>query len=241
MRNYSGHVLAFGENAQVRGALNFEIETPGMNLAPRICKESIMLGVIIKPGGTYKFSVPISRYYKLTELGKYRIRAFVEHSQFDKKYQSNSSTFTVHNGTVVWERIVGVPDFTGKSNKIKSRKYKIVTSFDGKHKIIYLQIDDDEYIYVVKRIGYEAKNEPPTCEIDGLNRLNILVQASATVYVYFVFDIDGKLEKKVVYKKSITLPTLVRNDETGAVMVSGGKEAKKDFDYKDDPGNPFEN
>jgi len=242
LRNYSGHALAFGENPNLHGKLYFEIFTQGGELVQMASKEYPSLkGIVIAPGVSRKVTIPVSKYYKSFPVGKYRIIAYVEHAQFTNAYQSNTVTFTVSSGITVWKSSAGVPDTLEKKDtrNIKARNYKIISLYDGSHKIFYLVIDDDTNVHAVKRIGYEMGSAIPACEIDYLSRLHIMLQLSPKIFVYMLYDINGKLDDKAVYKKIGEEPILVRNPDTGEVLVAGGEKARKDFDYKEDAEIPF--
>lgn len=243
LRNYSGHPIAFGESKEMEGKLTFEIT----NDQGRFCltkgkEKPLLTGIVLQPGATKQITVNLSSYYSITTPGKYRILANVSHAQFNTTYASRPATFSVSMGVTLWQRIVGVPNLTKKDNspdKIASRIYKIISLFDGKDKLFYLTIDDEKNIYSVKRIGYELGGKIPDCEIDSLSRIHILQRLSSTVSVYLVYDINGTLEEKAVYKKSDTSPALIRNPENGMVVVSGGEKAKKNQDYNDDADVPY--
>lgn len=240
-RNYSGHTLAFGDNEKLTGSLDFIIETPDKRFAQKRKKEMPPIkGLILRPGETKDVIVKVSDYYKIVELGKYKIKAIVKHSQFASEYESNPVIFKVSKGIKVWEETVGVPNMGDSENKkIASRTYKIVSLFDGKDKVFFMIIEDRDRIYSLKRIGYEMSSIRPECEIDSLSRLHILLKTSPSVYSYFVFDINGQLEEKEVYKKTSTEPRLIRNDDSGGVSVAGGRRARKDVEYKEENDLPF--
>ncbi|OGV53917.1 MAG: hypothetical protein A2X49_15685 [Lentisphaerae bacterium GWF2_52_8] len=236
LRNYSGHPLAFGESNDLKGRLSFEIEDSKSDFVDKIGTDVPPLeGIILNRGEVKSIIVPISQYYKCVNPGKYTLRAVVEHSLFKEKYQSAPVSFNIITGVQMWERIVGVPDFIKKDpdSKIKTRKYRIESMFDGNNKVYYMIIEDDAKVYSVKRIGFEINNSTPLCEVDSLSRIHIIVQAGAKVFTYLRYDIDGKLEEKEVYFKTDTSPILVRNAEDGTLIVAGGRKARKDLDYQE--------
>lgn len=238
LRNYAGSALVFSDsNPQMSGGITFEIYKPDGNVAQTISKDIHEIrGLLLKPGETSEIVVPVSKYYNLTGLGKYQIKAIVSHSLMKSKYESDPLSFMILNGIDTWRAKVGMPSFTRKDiteddGKIKTRQYKISSIFDGKDKILYLVIEDENRIYAMKRIGYEMADKVPQCEIDNLSRLHLIQKLSSEVFVYMLFDIDGKRERKEVYKKKNTSPVLVRDPETGAVTVAGGAPAEIDKDY----------
>jgi hypothetical protein len=244
IRNYSAHPLAFGESKELQGRLKFEIEMADGSFAAPIpgVEQPQMLGVILLPGSTQTVTFIISKYYPLQRLGKYKIKAYVEHPQLPSAYESNNAFFSVVSGNVLMERSVGVPDYVQSSQNqtIKTRKYRILDFFDGRNKIYALSVEDDRMVYAVKRLGFDmGPSLKPTCEIDALSRINIILPVSPKVSAYYVYGIDGKLEKREIYVKTNASPTLVVDKKDGSVMIVGGRIARKDLDYQEYKDLPF--
>lgn len=243
LRNFSAHPLAFGESKDLHGSLKFEIEGPdggfiklsGGELPP-------MDGVILMPGATKTMTFILSKYYKLQQKGKYKVTSFIEHPQLTSAYESNACFFSIIAGNVILERSVGIPDFIQNSGgkAIKTRKYRIMDFFDGRNKVYALSVEDDKTVYAVKRLGFDMGSTlKPNCEIDSLSRINILLPVSPKVFAYYVYGIDGALEKRDIYIKTTTTPTLVADKNDGTVMVVGGRGARKDLDYEEYKDLPF--
>jgi hypothetical protein len=234
MRNDSGHVLAFGAHEKLRGSVIFEISDEFNNLIKRHKNQNIdIIGTIIKPGETKQMIINLGKYYNTIPAGKYTIMAYIKHAQLPLQYQSNKGHFNITEGHVVWERTVGIPDFikTSQNKKISSRSYKLRTMFDGTDEIIFLTVENKKMVYAVRKVGYTIGESPPKCEIDLLSRLHLLLPISAKIFDYFIFDVNGKLEKREVYKRTGTIPILVRNQKNGTVVIAGGALARKNLDY----------
>ena len=241
LRNYSGQALAFSDDAAATGTLKFVIEMPDKTRAElRKGAFNPMTGIILKPGATEEVLVPLTRLYVITKPGNFRITAILNHKQLKEEYTSQATTFTICNGLSVWERTVGVPDLfkKNKDDVLPPRKVKVVTFNDGKDKVYCLIIEDEKYVYGVARIGADIGNFPPTCEIDGLSKVHLIIQVSPNVYSYFVYDVNCDLSDKEVYVKAGTIPTLVQDPKEGTVVVVGGRKAVKDIDYVEEKGIP---
>ena len=237
MRNDSGHVLAFGAHEKLRGSVSFEISDEYNNLIKRRNQQKIdIIGTIIKPGETKQMIINLGKFYDTMPAAKYNIIAYIKHAQLPQQYQSNRAYFNITKGHVIWERTVGIPEFvkSSRSKKINSRSYKLKTMFDGIDEIIFLTVESKKMIYSVHKVGYTIGESPPKCEIDLLSRLHLLLPMSAKVFTYFIFDINGKLEKREIYKRTTTIPILVRNHKNGMVVIAGGMLARKNLDYHDD-------
>lgn len=236
MRNDSGHVLAFGANEKLRGSVMFEINDKFNNLVKRKQGQKLdIIGTIIKPGETKQMLVNLSKYYATMPKGEYAIIAYIKHAQLPLQYQSNKVFFNITGGHTVWHRTVGIPNFIKPNQgKIRSRTYNLKTMFDGTNEMIFLTVEDKRMVYTVRKVGYTIGDSPPQCEIDLLSRLHLLLPISAKVFSYFIFDINGKMEKHEVYKRTATIPMLVRNQKNGTVIIAGGTRAHKNIDYYED-------
>ena len=235
MRNMSAHALAFGESSGLRGGLSFDIYPAGRNALRLPLKvEGVlpsMTGVILQPGAVRQFTFLLSKYYDIRRLGPLSVRAVISHPQLSASYESNMVHCNIVTGKKVWGPVtVGVPD-TGLSSaaaKIKTRNYTIVSYYTGKVTAYAMIIDDADRVYKVRRIGFDLGTElKPKCEVDFLSRLNIMLAVTNEVFAYYQFNIDGGLERKKIYMKTSTTPTLVHDKETGIVMPAGGREARR--------------
>jgi len=52
------------------------------------------------------------------------------------------------------------------------------------------------------------------------------------IFVYLIVDVNGKIDEETVYKRTTTVPAIVRSPESGKIYVTGGTHAKKKRDYK---------
>ncbi|MDD5598516.1 MAG: hypothetical protein PHV82_11270 [Victivallaceae bacterium] len=236
IRNNSGHAVIFGDNKRLKGRLLFKIIDRDHNPVNIFNEEQSypMEGVIIEAGQSKEFVVPISRFYDLKKCNTYRMYAFVEHNMFEDLYRSNDVTFEVNKGMVAWEKTVGIPEFMspGKKGKVAKRNYKLVTLAEGSQKSNYLMIDDEKRVYSVIFLSYELGEERITHEIDEISRLHLLVPMSPKIFVYLIVDINGKIDEESVYKRTQSIPALVRAPDNGKIYITGGAKAKKDIDYK---------
>lgn len=253
MRNMSAHSLAFGESKGLQGTLSFHIYPAGRNATLIPPKKAgvlpSMTGVILQPGTVRQFTFLLSKFYDIRRLGPLSIKAVVSHPQLPASYESNTVHCKIVSGKKVWGPVAaGIPD-TGlpssdlsaaSPNRIKTRNYTIVSYFTGKVTALALVIDDADRVYKVRRVGFDLGSElKPKCEVDFLSRLNIMLAVTNEVFAYYQFNIDGGLERKKIYMKTTTTPTLVHDKDTGIVMPAGGREARRDIDYEEIKELPF--
>lgn len=232
IRNLTGQPLSFSGHS----TLTFEIESSDKSLAEKLADPTEILNeLVLPPGATKELKIRVSSYYKLRRSGFYSIRAIIQHSAMQDKYTSNNQTFSVQDGICVWDRLVSPPDLLGSDGtKIRvttPRKYKIISSTDGKDKYFYLVIEDDQNIYSIKRLSAESCKIAPEAEVDGLSRIHILHQVSPKIWLYIVYDTNGMEEKREVYlKNGSTTPRLNCALDTGIISISGGRLANLDQD-----------
>lgn len=242
MRNDSGHAIAFGHDEKLQGDLLFEIRDSQNIPINKITQATPpLVGTILKSGETKEFIVPVTRYYTLNVPGKYKIMAYISHALLKEEYRSNDCFFNVSEGQLLWTRSVGIPDFINADSKSKgnsekkigTRLFNIRTIYEGSRRVYYLVVEDDKTVFSIKRFGVEIGDEQPQFDTDNFSRLHILLPLSPRIFSYFVFDIKGSLEKREVFKKTTTIPTLVNDPKNGSIILAGGELAKQGVDYKD--------
>ena len=249
LRNDSGHAIVFGHDEKLQGELLFDIRDAQDVPIKKMTKATPpIVGTILNAGETKEFVVPITRYYNLNAPGKYKVMAYITHALFKNEYRSNDCFANVSEGHMLWSRSVGIPEFmkpnlktkndnsedSKQSGKIDTRFFNIKTIYEGSRKVYYMVVEDDNTVYSIKRFGLELGDERPQFDTDNLSRLHVLLPLSPRIFSYYVFDINGNIEKREVYKKTSTIPTLVNDPKTGGVILAGGELGKRGVDYQDD-------
>jgi hypothetical protein len=120
----------------------------------------------------------------------------------------------------------------GKKGKVRNRTYKQVRLLQGSEKGNYLVVEDKKRVYNVLFLGNSLGEEKISHEVDNFSNLHIMVPISPKIFVHITIDVNGKVDEESVYKRTRTVPTMVRNPETGKVYVTGGAPAKQKRDYK---------
>lgn len=237
IKNQSGQPIVFGSNKNLQCKISFEIETIKGDRPKSLETPMYQITDTLLPAGEKQtFSIPITKYFEFSSSGKYRIKAIVTHAQLPKSYETEQVEFNIVDGKVVWSTSVGVPSLSseeGTDPKIDKRTFSIISYFDGTSKIFCLLVEDDKHIYGLTKVGYDIGTVKPQCEIDRLSNLHLLIQSSATIFSYFIYDISCRLEDKEVYKKidEYTIPTLLKDEATGRIGVVGGIIAVEGEDY----------
>ena len=245
LRNVSGHPIVFGEARDLAGKLDFEIRSQqnGSFVPLSGTNTPSPKGIVLKPGVVKSFTCNLTQFYKLYNQGQYTVRAIISHPRMKRSYRSNDLTFTVTEGKLIWEGIVGIPEDMLKSeNKtnIHTRKYSVLSYSNGRNGMYVLRIEDSRKVYSLRHLGYNLGNMLlPQCAVDNLSRVHILIAGSHKVFSYYVFDINGKLVSSEVRLKTRTVPRLAINRELGTIVLTGGRKALKDKDYEEIRNIPF--
>ncbi len=236
IRNYSGRALIFGEEDLLKGKLEFEILDNSGEMIPKSEDYDPLVGTVLSSGSTKEVLLPLSRMYPIRKPGSYTVKAVLSHKSLASDYQSRESGFSVVNGTSVWKKTVGVPDMFSSDSGEKQlpRDVSIKYYNNAKDRIYSLVIEDKKFVYRVVRLGLEVGIQRPECRIDHLSRIHILLQISPKVFTYHIFDINGILDQKDVYVKTDVSPMLVFDEDTGRVMIVGGKKGVENIDYVED-------
>ena len=244
LKNYSSMPITFGQSKELRGELDFIIYHKDRTLlSRRPNKKPILSGIILRPGEAKTVTIDLAKYYPLQELGNYTVTALIQHPKLTAKYRSNQTSFYVGEGSKYWHRIFGVPDYTGKQSvqrQIPPRTYNVKIFNNGVAQIYFLLVEDKEKVYAIKRLGFDLGPEyRPQLLVDATARLHALLHITQKVFIYYIYNYEGKLEKRQVYLRTTTRPFLVTNPTTGSIIVDGGRIAHKDVDYEEIKDLPF--
>ncbi len=237
LRNDTGRPLVFGNNPKLQGFLLFEVtDQKGQVMPKRKNAELGSTGLILMPGQIRRLVIPINRFYNVDTPGVYRVHAYISHALLPNEYKTKELKFYVDKGVTVWQRTVGVPELNAeKASEIaRKRSYVIRTVIENAtQKYFYLFVEDDDMVYAVIRVGKAVGREPFKADVDMLSRIHLLMPISPKVYQYLAFTIEGRAYASEYRKNSDTIPTLVRDPNSGIIRLMGGEEARAGIDYTD--------
>ncbi len=247
--NRTAHPLAFGNNDKLKGMLRFDIEP--MNAAVKgalpLKDRGVyppLTGSIIPPGATREYTFNLCDYYDLQQPGRYVIKAVMKHSLLQHEYLSAPAYISIVKGQAIWTSEVGLPSLTSKieekNEKIKLRRYSILTYNTGSSLVYNLLVDDDKMVYANRRAAFNLGPElAPQCQVDFLSRLHVIFAASSKVFAYYVFTPDGRLDERKILVRLGAIPRLSVDPKSGFVTAVGGREAIPEQDYEDIRDLPF--
>ena len=235
LRNDTGKPLLFGSTPNLQGFILFDIRDENNRpVPPRKDREITVTGLYLAPGMTKNMVIPLTRYYELTENGRYRVHAYVSHNAVSREFRSKDAAFRITEGLQVWRKKVGLPD-TGKNTSPADaeRIYSIKVLENNGFRSFYLQVEDPGHILAVTRIGNEVSYEKFHAEVDMLSRIHLLMPVAPRVYHYMSFNADGLNLASSYWKTTSTIPMLYRDPDSGIVTRVGGETARKGIDYRD--------
>ena len=244
LKNYSSMPITFGQSKELRGELDFIIYHKDRTLlSKRSNAKSVLSGIILRPGEAKTVIIDLAKLYPLQELGNYTVTAIIKHPKLTARYRSNQTSFYVGEGSKYWHRVFGVPDYTGKQSvdtKVPPRTYSVKIFNNGVAQIYFLLVEDKAKVYAIKRLGFDLGPEyRPQLLVDATARLHALLHITQKVFIYYIYNYEGKLEKRQVYLRTTTRPYLITNPATGSIIVDGGRIAHKDVDYEEIKDLPF--
>lgn len=247
--NRAAHPLAFGNSEKLKGTLRFEIDPLDAAVKGSLPLKDPgvyppLTGSIIPPGATREYTFNLCDYYDLQQPGRYVIKAVMKHSLLQHEYLSDPAYITIVKGQPVWTTEVGLPSLTAKNEesneKIKLRRYSILSYNTGSSLVYNLQVEDDNMVYANRRVAFNLGPElAPQCQIDFLSRLHVIFAANSKVFAYYVFTPDGKLDERKILVRIDAIPRLSVDPKSGFVTAVGGREARPDQDYEEIRDLPF--
>ena len=247
LRNTSGQTLVFGNEPEFKGHMEVELSDMHGRPLPGSGTRIDLKGLILRPGINHRIRINLSKWLNLNRTNFYKLRLFIAHPMLKNEYQSNQAMFDVAHGKVLWSRNFGVPQLEGSPSMGKDlpmRTYTLKTLQDKSDVHIFLLVEDKEKIYALKNLGRLLGRETPSCEIDALNQLHILLPVTPKIFHYQVFDWKGNREVERVYRTAQRVPILFRDVNNGSVRVIGGENAQLGVDYVPEkllPGVPLVN
>ncbi len=231
LRNNSGHALDFGTTPDTGGYLRFQIRhRRGEHQLKEVKGLNPVENLVLPAGGTKSIDISISNFFQFHSPDDYVLVARIGHRRLKHDFESSPVKFQVSGGVNVWHREVGVPT-QDLNETIPVRKCSINTFHSDAGDLYYLQIEDDEFVYAVVRLGPRVQGILPQCDIDAMSRIHVLIQTAPRMFRHNVFNLSGSLRQSAVYIIENNVPRLLRSPDVGRVMVSGGKKAVEGIDY----------
>jgi len=235
LRNDTGKPLLFGKDPALQGFVLFDVRDEADRPVAQKDSDGVSVtGLMLGPGEVRKLVIPLNKYYKLNNSGRYKIHAFVSHNALKHEYRSKDIFFRINPGIEVWKKEVGLPEMDEKKGgKSGMRKYSIRVVAEDSISSYYLMVEDEKKIFAVTKIGQVIGYERYSAEVDMLSRIHLLMPISPRVFHYLAFNADGVLLVNSYWKNSDSIPMLFRDSKSGKVTRIGGVPARAGVDFRD--------
>ncbi len=174
--------------------------------------------------------VNLAPYFKLTRQGSYRVVATVRIKDWNQELASPPQNFDVIDGAKLWSQTFGLPLPPGTTNGVPEvRKYTLEeANYLHSQLRMYVQVSDESevQIFKVQAIGPMVSFSQPEARLDRLNRLHVLYQSGAHVFLYTIMSPDGDIVRQENYNYFSSRPRL-QIDGAGNIAVLGGERRVK--------------
>jgi len=184
LHNRSGRMLALdGEGAEGRFWLDVAGEdgrrVPRRDGAPLLPPASLM------PGETRTFTVPVTRRFDLSRLGRYVLRAGVDEG--GASFASPPVRLELAAGFELRRLAAGIPGAAGAS-----REYVLFYLQKGGGENLYLRIEDrDQAVYGAFDLGRLVRVRPPDLRVDESGNVHVLFQTLGMRFVHAATTPNG--------------------------------------------------
>ncbi len=231
VRNYSGNVLAFGEDNS-KNRLDFIVEREeGERIPKQKKKPSLVKDLILGAGETKQLLITLNNLYDMQKEGAYTVYATLGHQRLDYDYRSEPITLQVTGGLVIWNRKLGIPA-SDSGRMIQAREASLLITHQDVGELYCLRIEDKKLVYSVVRLGPKIAGAEPECDVDGVSNIHLLYLIQPRLYAYRIYDFKGRLRQEKFYVPEEGIPHLLRDPDVGRIMVYGGKEAVEGVDFQ---------
>lgn len=145
-------------------------------------------------------------------------------------YRSPRIRLEVRKGFSVWQQSFGLPS-AGQDEMIINRTASLLRFNDREREIYCLQVEDDNFVYMVNRIAQHITGARPRGKIDALSNIHIFLRIKSRLFMHQIYDYHGVLKQEKYYTFDQGAPSLRRDQQTGSIIVVGGRKAMRGIDY----------
>jgi hypothetical protein len=216
--NFSGGPLTLGEQPDW---IRFTVERSDSGVVNKLSEVSESGSFTLEHAtvGTLHFN--LMPHFALDRPGTYQVVAQATTPKSAEIYSSGAKTFEIVSGVRLNpDRVLGVTLPDGTTVK---RKY-ILQQVNFLRKLrLYLRVTDgDESTnFKVTNLGNVVTFDPPRWVVDRQNRFHVLHRVDANSSAYHLFETNGQITRRELYRYTTTTPEL-RVNEAGEVAVIGG-------------------
>lgn len=223
--NHSGQTLHLGKE---QDWLTFSIESRDGFVVLKNGDASVTGEFDLEPSKVAIKRIDLAPSFELTRSGRYVVSASVKIQEWTHLANSSPKSFTVIQGSKLWEQEFGVPG-TGTNGAPEMRRYILQqANYVRSNLRLYLRLTDGLGIrsYTVLPIGPLVSFSRVEHEVDRASNLHVMYADGPRSYLYTIINPDGQVVARRQYEYLDSRPRL-QTDDQGVISVKGGvlKEA----------------
>lgn len=232
LRNDTGNTLDF-RSQEGGGTTTFFMHVQdgsGRMAQQRRNPSALIDDLVLPPGSSKSITFSLNNFYNMLQQTDYFVYAQIGHPRMTHDYRSPRIRVEVRKGFPVWGKKFGLPS-ADQDEMITNRTASLLRFNDREREVYCLQIEDDNFVYVVHRIAQHITGARPRGEIDAMSNIHIFLRIKSRIFMHQVYDYNGTLKQEKYYTFSEDSPTLRRDQQTGSIRIIGGREAIRGIDY----------
>lgn len=190
--------------------------------------------LLLRNGESVKRTFSLDQHYYLSDTDNYIVSAAAYFPELQKYNVSSPVRFGVQPPRrTLWEEVFSVPESAGVPAGY--RRFQIFIFNDVEKSYLYFSLLDEATKLVIHRapLGTVVPDRDVQRIVDRNKRLNVIYQASPSIYTYQQIDAGASITATKYYLGSKGRPKLV-NEPDGATAILGGMvfdpEAQKQAD-----------
>ncbi len=217
--NLAGKDLVF-EDLDGKQWFNVEVSTLEGNLLPPHDPDYKLHPLTVPAGQTLSRRIDIGPLFPIREQEMHRVRANVYLAEANRFFSSNTATFDLTDGKLIWQQTVGVP------GGAELREVSLLTHRLPDKLLLYARVRDERagMIYTTQSLGrLVLAGLEPQALLDRENNLHVLQEALPGAYLYTEIGLDGSRVMQKAYVKSNSRRLFLAKEADGSVAVHGGE------------------
>ncbi|MDE0859233.1 MAG: hypothetical protein OSA93_03660 [Akkermansiaceae bacterium] len=199
-----------------RSWLEFSMRHSGGDALPRM-NHGAFRAAKLGAGQTISRRINLSQLYSVAKQGNFSANARIQIN--DQVFTSNSSHFTVSEGSLCFKQPFGAP-----KTKFPNREYRVITFNDGKTTSIYAAVHEakTQRALATGRISKVLLFKKPQATLDSTNNLHVLYLSNPEVFVHAIVNKNGQLASTKYFKRGASGTPSLAAQRDGMILVQGG-------------------